>query len=86
MGLKINFCILKKEPWFYFTLLLEVYFLVCAFHKDALFFLNVILAITYISYGHFGKYIGKCTGMYWIYLFIYHSLFTYLFVFIIYFF
>ena len=85
MGLKINFCLLKKELWFYFILLFEVYFLVCAFHKDVLFFLNVILAITYISYRHFGKYtenilgnVLECTGF--IYLFIIHCLLIYLFL------
>ena len=58
----------------------------CAFHKDALFSLNVILAITYISYRHFGKYtenilgnVLECTGF--MYLFIIHCLFIYLFIF-----
>ena len=91
MGFKIYFCLLKKELWFDFIFLFEVYFLVCVFHKDALFSLNVILAITYISYRNFGKYtentlgnVLECTGF--IYLFIIHCLFYLLLLSIFFFF
>ena len=76
MGFKIYFFLLKKELWFDFIFLFEVYLLVCAFHKDALFSLNVILAITYIFQKYTENTLGnvlECTGF--IYLFIIYCLF-----------
>ena len=81
MGLKINFCLLKKEPWFYFTLLFEVYFLVCAFHKDALFFWTSFWQLPTFRTGILENILGnvlECTGF--IYLFIIHCLLIYLFL------
>ena len=59
----------------------------CAFHKDALFSLNVILAITYIFQKYSENTLGnvlECTGF--IYLFIIHCLFYLLLLSIFFFF
>ena len=59
----------------------------CAFHKDALFSLNVILTITYIFQKYTENTLGnvlECTGF--IYLFIIHCLFYLLLLSIFFFF
>ena len=86
-GFQNIFLPFKKEIWFDFIFLFEVYFLVCAFHKDALFSLNVILAITYIFQKYTENTLGnvlECTGF--IYLFIIHCLFYLLLLSIFFFF